>query len=182
MRRPANQDGAVTRSVPRGTPLTDPTASSASSSSWRMTLHLSKYSFPDSVRLRRRLLRLSRRDPKCFSRNIRCLLVIAVDRLNRSAAPTKLPDSTTCRNTFMLRSVSIPDMVYLAAENQPEGITPLRLEKEQSRSGWEICDRSGRTTLRQTTLSSMCRLYSAATRPTIHVSFMQRFTLVNVGS
>src|ERR1700722_86386 len=138
MRRPANQDGAVTRSVPRGTPLTDPTASSASSSSWRMTLHLSKYSFPDSVRLRRRLLRLSRRDPKCFSRNIRCLLVIAVERFNRSAAPTKLPDWTTCRNTFMLSRVSIPDMVYLVAENQPEGSNPFRLEKEQSRSGWEI--------------------------------------------
>src|SRR5580692_8129794 len=120
MRRAANQEGAVTRNVPRGTPLTDPTASSASSSSSRMTLHRSKYSVPDSVRLRRRLLRLSRRDPKCFSRNIRCLLVIAVERFNRSAAPTKLPDSTTCRNTFMLSSVSIRDMVYLASENQPE--------------------------------------------------------------
>src|SRR6202789_1572822 len=138
MPRVANQDGAVTRSVPRGTPLTDPTASSACSSSSRMTLHRSKYSLPDSVRLRHRLLRLSRRDPKCFSRNIRCLLVIAVERFNRSAAPTKLPDSTTCRNTFMLSRVSIPDMVYLAAENQPEGTNPFRLEKEQSRSGWEI--------------------------------------------
>jgi hypothetical protein len=29
-------------------------------------------------------------------------------------------------------------MVYLAAENQPEGSNPFRLEKEQSRSGWEI--------------------------------------------
>jgi hypothetical protein len=61
------------------------------------------------------------------------LLVIAVERFNRSAAPTKLPDSTTCRNTFMLSRVSIPDMVYLAAENQPEGRNPFRLEKEQSR-------------------------------------------------
>src|SRR5580693_6668789 len=138
MPRVANQDGAVTRNVPRGTPLTDPTASSASSSSSRMTLHRSRYSLPDSVRLRRRLLRLSRRDPKCFSRNIRCLLVIAVESFNRSAAPTKLPDSTTCRNTFMLSRVSIPDMVYLAAEKQPEGSNPFRLAKEQSRSGWEI--------------------------------------------
>ena len=44
------------------------------------------------------------------------------------------------------------------------------------------CDRSGRTTLRHSTLSSMGSLYSAAARPTIHVSFMQRFTLVNAGS
>jgi hypothetical protein len=44
--------------------------------------------------------------------SLTCLLVIAVDRLNRSAAPTKLPDSTICRNTFMLRSVSILDIVY----------------------------------------------------------------------
>jgi hypothetical protein len=29
-------------------------------------------------------------------------------------------------------------MVYLAAENQPEGTNPFRLEKERSRSGWEI--------------------------------------------
>src|ERR1700678_2685558 len=129
MRRAANHDGAVTRNVPRGTPLTDPTASSASSSSSRMTLHRSKYSLPDSVRLRCRLLRLSRRDPKCFSRNIRCLLVIAVERFNRSAAPTKLPDSTTCRNTFMLTRVSIPDMVYLASENQPEGTIPFGCKK-----------------------------------------------------
>src|SRR3984957_4500502 len=129
MRRPANQDGAVTRNVPRGTPLTDPTASSASSSSWRMSLHRSKYSLPDSVRLRCRLLRFSRRDPKCFSRNIRCLLVIAVERFNRSAAPTKLPDPTTCRNPFLLSSVSIPDIVYLGAENKPEGNNPFRLQK-----------------------------------------------------
>src|ERR1700679_2017208 len=121
VRRVANQDGAVTRNVPRGTPLTDPTASSASSSSSRMTLQRSRYSLPDSVRLRRRLLRLSRRDPKCFSRKFKCLLVIAVERFNRSAAPTKPPDPTTCRNTFMLTRVSIPDMVYLSAENQPEG-------------------------------------------------------------
>src|ERR1700723_618370 len=120
MRRVANQDGAVTRNVPRGTLLTDPTASSASSSSSRMTLHRSRNSLPDSVRLRQRLLRLSRRDPKCFSRNIRCLLVIAVERFNLSAAPTKLPDSTTCRNTFMLSRVSIRDMVYLASEYQSE--------------------------------------------------------------
>src|ERR1700684_2077390 len=143
MRRAANQDGEVIRNVPRGTPLTDPTASSASSSSSRMTLHRSKYSLPDSVRLRRRLLRLSRRDPNCFSRNIRCLLVIAVERFNRSAAPTKLPDSTTCRNTFMLSRLSLPDMVYLAAENQPEGSDPFRLEKERSRSGWEIAIAQG---------------------------------------
>src|SRR6202789_3744416 len=121
MRRGANQDGAFTRNVPLHTPTTEPRASSASSSSSRMTLHRSKYSLPDSVRLRRRLLRLSRRDPKCFSRKFKCLLVIAVERFNRSAAPTKLPDSTTCRNTFMLSRVSIPDMVYLSAENQPEG-------------------------------------------------------------
>src|ERR1700728_3076588 len=126
MRRVANQDGAVTRNVPRGMPLTDPTASSASSMSSRMTLHRSKYSLPDSVRLRCRLLRLSRRDPKCFSRDIRCLLVIAVERFNRSAAPTKLPDSTTCRNTFMLSRVSLRDMVHLASElargaSRPDG-------------------------------------------------------------
>src|SRR6202789_389411 len=168
IRRAANQDGAVTRNVPRGTPLTDLTATSASSSSWRMTLHLSKYSLPDSVRLRRRLLRLSRRDPKCFSRNIRCLLVIAVERFNRSAAPTKLPDSTTCRNTFMLSRVSIPDMLYLAAENQPEGSNPFRLNKRTFAVRMGDCDRSGRTTLGHTTLPSMCGLYSAATRPTIH--------------
>jgi hypothetical protein len=29
-------------------------------------------------------------------------------------------------------------MGYLAVENQPEGSNPFRLEKEQSRSGWEI--------------------------------------------
>jgi hypothetical protein len=72
-------------------------------------------------------------------------------------------------------------MVYLSAENQPEGITPFRLEKEQSRSGWEIAIAQGGQRY-GTTLSSMCGLYSAATRPTIHVSFMQRFTLVNAGS
>src|ERR1700678_1204598 len=130
MRRVENQDGAVTRNVPRGTPLTDPIASSASSTSSRMTLHRSKYSLPDSVRLRHRLLRLSRRDPKCFSRNIRCLLVIAVERFNLSAAPTKLPDSTTCRNTFMLSRVSLRDMVYLASElargaSRPDGCTAM---------------------------------------------------------
>jgi len=36
---------------------------------------------------------------------MRCLLVIALERLNRSAAPTKMPDSTTCRKTFMLSRV-----------------------------------------------------------------------------
>jgi hypothetical protein len=81
----------------------------------------------------------------------------------------------------MLSRVSIPDIVYLAAENQPEGITPFRLEKEQSRSGWEIAIVQGGQGY-GITLSSMCGLYSAATGPTIHVSFMQRFTLVNAGS
>jgi hypothetical protein len=71
-------------------------------------------------------------------------------------------------------------MVYLAAENQPEGNNPLRLEEEQSRSGWEIAIVQGGQRL-GTTLSSMYGLYSAATRPTIHVSFMQRFTSVNAG-
>ena len=36
-----------------------------------------------------------------------CLLTIAVERSSRSAAPTKLPDSTTWRNTLMLVSVSM---------------------------------------------------------------------------
>ena len=40
------------------------------------------------------------------------LLVIAVDRFSRSAAATKVPRSTTSRNTCMLSSVSI---VYLSA-------------------------------------------------------------------
>jgi hypothetical protein len=34
-------------------------------------------------------------------------------------------------------------MVYLAAEKQPEGSNPFRLEKEQSRSGWEIAIAQG---------------------------------------
>jgi hypothetical protein len=34
-------------------------------------------------------------------------------------------------------------MVYLAAENQPEGSNPFRLAKEQSRSGWEIAIAQG---------------------------------------
>jgi hypothetical protein len=72
-------------------------------------------------------------------------------------------------------------MVYLAAENQPEGSDPFRLEKEQSWSGWEIAIVQGRQRY-DTTLSSMGGLYWAAARSTIHVSFMQRFTLVNAGS
>jgi DNA-binding IclR family transcriptional regulator len=32
--------------------------------------------------------------------------------LNRSAAPTKLPDSTICRKTFMLSRVSIVEIAY----------------------------------------------------------------------
>jgi hypothetical protein len=35
------------------------------------------------------------------------LLAIVVDRLNRSAAAAKDPDSTTCRKTFMLIIVSM---------------------------------------------------------------------------
>jgi hypothetical protein len=38
----------------------------------------------------------------------------------------------------MLSKLSILDMVYLTAENQPEGSNPFRLEKGQPRSGWEI--------------------------------------------
>jgi hypothetical protein len=69
-------------------------------------------------------------------------------------------------------------MIYLAAKNQPEGITPFRLEKEQSRSGWEIAIAQGGQRF-GTTLSSVGALYSVAMGPTIHVSFMQRFTSVN---
>src|SRR5580704_17790950 len=36
-----------------------------------------------------------------------CLLTLAVERLRCSAAATKLPDSTTCRNTFILVNVSM---------------------------------------------------------------------------
>ena len=53
-----------------------------------------------------RLLRFSRRTPSRFSTYVTCLLTIAVERSMRSAAATKLPDSTTCRNTRMLVSVS----------------------------------------------------------------------------
>jgi len=35
------------------------------------------------------------------------LLTIAVEMSRRSPAETKLPDSTTCRNTLMLVNVSI---------------------------------------------------------------------------
>ena len=38
---------------------------------------------------------------------------IAVERLKRTAAPTKLPDSTTCRKTFMLSRVSIRESARL---------------------------------------------------------------------
>src|SRR5882762_11802451 len=36
-----------------------------------------------------------------------CLLTIAVEMSNRSAAATKLPESTTCRKTLMLVRVSM---------------------------------------------------------------------------
>jgi hypothetical protein len=73
-------------------------------------------------------------------------------------------------------------MVYLAAEKQPEGSNPFRLEKEQSRSGWEIAIAQGGQRFGTHIVVHGGGLYSAATRPTIHVSFMQRFTLVNAGS
>jgi hypothetical protein len=61
---------------------------------------------------------------------MRCLLVIAVERFNRSAAPTKLPDSTTWRKTFMLSNVSIGDTVYSNAGTfrlgQPHSIISIR--------------------------------------------------------
>jgi len=73
-------------------------------------------------------------------------------------------------------------MLYLDAENQPEGITPFRLEKEQPRSGWEIAIVQGG----QRFGTQHCRPWAdsirQATGPTIHVSFMQRFTSVNAGS
>src|SRR5512146_2859171 len=62
---------------------------------------------PGSVRLSVRLLRLRRRTPNRRSTFITCLLTIAVDRSSRSAAATKLPDSTTCRNTLMPVKVSM---------------------------------------------------------------------------
>src|SRR6185312_5584568 len=62
---------------------------------------------PGSVRLSVRLLRLRRRTPNRRSTFITCLLTIAVDTSSRSAAATKLPDSTTCRNTLMPVKVSM---------------------------------------------------------------------------
>src|SRR4029077_18043794 len=105
-RCPANQLGHVTRTVPRGTVPRDPSSSSVASRSSRMVLQRSKYRLPGSVRLSVRLLRFSSRTPSRFSTYATCLLTIAVERSMRSAAATKLPDSTTCRNTLMLVSVS----------------------------------------------------------------------------
>ena len=58
-----------------------------------------------------RLLRLRSRTRRRFSMAMTCLLTMAVERSSRSAAPTKLPDSTTWRNTLMLVSVSISGVV-----------------------------------------------------------------------
>src|SRR5579864_3694586 len=95
------------RSVPRGELLNDPSSSSVSSRLSRTILQRSKYVLPGSVRLNVRLLRLRSRSPKRCSTCITCLLTIAVEMSRRSLAATKLPDSTTCRNTRMLVNVSI---------------------------------------------------------------------------
>jgi hypothetical protein len=81
-------------------------------------LQRSKYTLPASVRLSVRLLRFSRRIPSRFSTCITCLLTVAVDRSIRSAAATKVPDSTTCRNTRMLVNVSI-GVVYAVSRGGP---------------------------------------------------------------
>lgn len=47
-----------------------------------------------------------RRTPSRNTRDITCLLTIASDRSSRSAAATKLPDSTTCRKALRLVRVS----------------------------------------------------------------------------
>jgi len=51
------------------------------------------------------VLRLSSRTGRRFSIDRTCLLTIATERSSRSAAPTKLPHSTTWRNTLMRVSV-----------------------------------------------------------------------------
>ena len=107
-RCPATQVGAVMRKVPRGQLPSADSSTSVVSRSSRMVLQRSKYTEPASVRLNVRLLRLRRRTPSRCSTCITCLLTIAVDESSRSAAATKLPDSTGTLNTLMLVSVSTP--------------------------------------------------------------------------
>lgn len=83
-----------------------------------MVLQRSKYTRPGSVTLSVRLLRFRSRTPSRFSTCITCLLTIAVESSRCSAAATKLPDSTTWRNTLMLVSVSTR-IVYVAARSCP---------------------------------------------------------------
>src|ERR1700756_4837142 len=80
---------------------------------------------PGSVRLSLRLLRLSRRAPSRLSMCMMCLLTIGQDGWSRSAAPTKLPDSTTFRNTLMLVRVSIAHSCSLHLVSPGRGARPL---------------------------------------------------------
>ena len=77
-----------------------------------MTLRRSKNSLPDSVRLELAAAAIEQAGAQMLLEMHGVLASHRRGRFNRSAAPTKLPDSTTCRNTFILSRVSIGGVVY----------------------------------------------------------------------
>ncbi len=102
-----NETGAVILSRPRA-PARMAAAPVSAASIWaRMARHCSAYCSPISVRLWRRVVRVSRRAPSVSSSWAMCLPTMTGERPKAAAAAVKLPASTTATKMAMLRSLSI---------------------------------------------------------------------------
>jgi hypothetical protein len=101
------ENGAVMRSRPRGTLRIASAPLSAAAICARMARQLSTYWRPISVRLWRRVVRVSSRAPRVASSWAMCLPTMTGEMSKLAAAAVKLPVSTTATKISMLRSLSM---------------------------------------------------------------------------
>lgn len=103
--------GAVIFSLPRGVARIASAPVSAAAICARIWRHCSTYCWPISVRLCRRVVRVSKRVPSRSSSCLMCLPTITGEMRKVSAAAVKLPWSTTDTKISMLRNLSMGALI-----------------------------------------------------------------------